>query len=242
MLPLILDSTRRGWTKGAILVSLFLFHTSTWVLCTNNAQADYYHNEVVFDACPQNHPSQIVVGAAMFTMAAMVWMPPLFGIYLSVVLCFYRCNNRKMWQAKWLNKIAKGAVILYATTNFICMWGAWIILVIFFAGASKTGEDWSLGQALAITPWIPVLVEFISILCCKFNTAPLLVYRSHVKVGAEVGHTGRLPIQYTAMRRETVLHQQETDGFWNESATVHYTILENRPESSSFRIQYPLIS
>ncbi|KAK1640058.1 hypothetical protein BDP81DRAFT_157745 [Colletotrichum phormii] len=38
MLPLILDSTRRGWMKGTILVGLFLIHTSAWVLCTNNAQ------------------------------------------------------------------------------------------------------------------------------------------------------------------------------------------------------------
>lgn len=89
ILPIILDSTRRIYMKGAILVGLFLIHTSAWVLCTSNARIDYYHNEFVYDACPQDYPSQISVGAAMFTMAAMVWMPPLFDLYLSVVICFY---------------------------------------------------------------------------------------------------------------------------------------------------------
>lgn len=170
MLPLILNNIRRSWLKGAILIGLFVIHTAAWVLCTNNAQTDYYHNYHVFDLCPQNHPSQAVVSAAMFTMAAMVWMPPLFGLCLSVALCFYRCKSRKMWQAKWIIRVTKGAMVLYAVVNFICMWGAWVILVFFFSGASWKAEDsWSLGQSLALTPWIPLLVEFASILCCELR-------------------------------------------------------------------------
>ncbi|KAH0423064.1 hypothetical protein CcaCcLH18_12435 [Colletotrichum camelliae] len=205
MLPLILNSVRRSWLKGAVLVGLFVIHTAAWVLCTNNAQVDYYHNSNVIGLCPQNHPSQAVVSAAMFTMAAMVWMPPLFGLCLSVVLCFYRCNNRKMWQAKWLKKVAKGAMSLYASFNFVCMWGAWIILVVFFSGASWKPEDaWSLGQALALTPWIPVVVELISILF----------------LGTEAGFVGRLPLEFKVIRSEKVLHRQEGDSFLDE-AEVH---------------------
>lgn len=64
-------------------------------------------------------------------------------------LILYRCNNRKMWQAKWFKEGARGAVILYATFNFICMSGAWLIRVVSFTGASKKAEDgWRLGQAL----------------------------------------------------------------------------------------------
>lgn len=168
MLPLIWISIRRSWLKGTMLVLLFVIHTVAWVLCTNNAQMDYYHNEHVMSLCPKNHPPEPAVGAAMFTMAAMVWMPPLFGICLGLVLCFYRCNNRKMWQAGWLNKVAKGAVILYAGANFICMWGALIVLVVFFSGATSKAEDsWSPGQTLALMPWVPVLVEIVSILLGK---------------------------------------------------------------------------
>ncbi|KAK1675754.1 hypothetical protein BDP55DRAFT_743973 [Colletotrichum godetiae] len=160
-----------------------------WVLCTNNTQVDYYHNEVVYDARPQNHPTQVVIGAAMFTMAAMIWMPPLFGLCLSV--------------AKWLNKVAKTAVTLYAILNFICMWGGWSMLIVFFTGASKDSKDgWSLGQALAITSWMAVLVEFISIIC---------------QVGAEAGYSSRLPVEFQVVRKEVALHQQEADGFLNEA-------------------------
>ncbi|KAI8279184.1 hypothetical protein K4K60_005731 [Colletotrichum sp. SAR11_57] len=205
MLPLILNSVRRSWLKGAVLVGLFVIHTAAWVLCTNSAQVDYYHNSNVIGLCPQNHPSQAVVSAAMFTMAAMVWMPPLFGLCLSVVLCFYRCNNRKMWQANWLKKVAKGAMIMYASFNFICMWGAWIILVAFFSGASWKSEDaWSLGQALALTPWVPVLAELVSILF----------------LGTEVGFVGRLPPEFKVIRSEKALHRQEGDSFLDE-AEVH---------------------
>ncbi|KAK2023280.1 hypothetical protein LX32DRAFT_601088 [Colletotrichum zoysiae] len=167
MLPLTLaPARRRGWPKGAVLAGLFVAHTAAWVLCTDSAQAERFHARL--DLCPRNHPSQAAVSAAMFTMAAMVWMPPLFGLCLSVALCFYRCNNRKMWQAKWLNKVAGWAVVLYAAVNFICMWGAWIVLVGFFNSTPRrAGDVWSLGQALALTPWIPVLLEFAAVLCCK---------------------------------------------------------------------------
>ncbi|KAK1456505.1 hypothetical protein CCUS01_09952, partial [Colletotrichum cuscutae] len=115
---------------------------------TNNAQVDYYHYEVVLGACPKNHPWQISVRAAMFTMPAMVRIPPLFGLCSSFVLCFYR-RNRKAWQVTWLKKVAKGAVISYATFNFICVWGAWLRLVVFSeAPVKKTEDAWSLGQAL----------------------------------------------------------------------------------------------
>ncbi|KAK1725292.1 uncharacterized protein BDZ83DRAFT_777440 [Colletotrichum acutatum] len=111
------------WMKGDILVGLFLIHNSAWVLCTNNAQVDYYHNEVVFDACPQNHPTQISVS----------------------------CNNRKTWQKKWLKKVAQGAVILYATFNSICIWEAWITLAVFFTGASKKTESgWNWARHLPL--------------------------------------------------------------------------------------------
>ncbi|KAK2007099.1 hypothetical protein LZ32DRAFT_622440 [Colletotrichum eremochloae] len=193
MLPLILASARRGWLKGAVLIGLFLAHTAAWILCTNSAQVDH-HGIRAFGLCPQNHPSQAAVEAAMFTMAAMVWMPPLFGICLSVALCFYRCNNRKMWQAKWLNKIAGWLMILYAAANFICMWGSSIVLVVFFNSTPRRAEDaWSLGQALAFTPWIPVLLEFASILC----------------LGTEAGFAGRLPLEFRVVRQEKVLHRQE---------------------------------
>ncbi|KAF6809909.1 hypothetical protein CSOJ01_06618 [Colletotrichum sojae] len=114
MPPLILTSDRRSWLKYPVLGILFVVQTTAWVLCINNAQMDYYHNELAIDLCPKNHPPDPAVGAAMFTMAAMICIPPLFGICLSLVLCFYRCNNRKMWQAEWLNKVAKGAMVLYA--------------------------------------------------------------------------------------------------------------------------------
>ncbi|KAI3542153.1 hypothetical protein CSPX01_07145 [Colletotrichum filicis] len=100
-------------------------------VCANNAQVDYYHYEVVLDASQKNHPWQTSVRAAMFTMAAMVRIPPLFGLCLSFVLCFYR-RNRKAWQVTWLKKVAKRAVISYATFNFICVWGAWLRLVVFW--------------------------------------------------------------------------------------------------------------
>ncbi|CCF35365.1 hypothetical protein CH063_07169 [Colletotrichum higginsianum] len=207
MLPLVLASGRRSLLKGAILVSLFVVHTGAWVLCTNGAQDNYYHNETPMQLCPQNHPPQAVVSAAMFTMAAMVWMPPLFGICLSVVLCFYRCNSRVMWQAKWLDKVAQGAVVLYAAANFICMWGAWTALVVFIKGAPRRAEDvWNLGQALALTPWIPVLVEFASILCGK----------SYIP-GTEAGLAGRLPLGFDVVRQEKVLHQQEDTAFLDDS-------------------------
>ncbi|KAF9875933.1 hypothetical protein CkaCkLH20_06379 [Colletotrichum karsti] len=201
MLPLILNSVRRSWLKGAVLIGLFIIHTAAWVLCTNNAQEDYYYNERVINLCPQNHPPEAAVSAAMFTMAAMVWMPPLFGLCLSVVLCFYRCNNRKMWQAKWLNMVAKGAMILFAGANFICMWGAWIILVIYFSRAHwKTEDTWSLGQSLALTPWIPVLVELASILT----------------FGTEGGFVGRLPVEFRVVRNEKALHRRERDSLVDE--------------------------
>ncbi|OHW96059.1 hypothetical protein CSPAE12_05209 [Colletotrichum incanum] len=202
MLPLIFTSVRRSWLKGAVLIALFVIHTAAWVLCTNNAQVDYYHNERVSELCPQNHPSQAGVSAVMFTMAAMVWMPPLFGICLSVVLCFYRCNNRKMWQANWLVKVAKWATVLYAVANFICMWGAWVILVGFFNSAPRRAEDtWSLGQTLALTPWIPVLLEFASILY----------------FGTEAGFAGRLPFEFKVVQQERVLHQQEGAAFLGDA-------------------------
>ncbi|GKT49612.1 uncharacterized protein ColSpa_09793 [Colletotrichum spaethianum] len=202
MLPLVLTSVRRSWLKGAVLICLFVIHTAAWVLCTNNAQEDYYQNERVFDLCPENHPPQGVVSAAMFTMAAMVWMPPLFGICLSVVLCFYRCNNRKMWRANWLNKVANWAMVLYAAANFICTWGAWVILLGFFSSAPRRAEEtWSLGQALALTPWIPVLVELVTILC----------------LGTEAGFAGRLPLEFQVVRQEKLLHQQEGAAFLDDA-------------------------
>ncbi|EFQ34667.1 uncharacterized protein GLRG_09811, partial [Colletotrichum graminicola M1.001] len=141
MLPLILAYARRGWLKGAVLVALFVVHTAAWIMCLDSAQVEYLDDIRVFDLCRQNHPPQVAVEAAMFTMAAMVWMPPLFGLCLSVALCFYRCNNRKMWQAKWLNKVAGWAMLLYAAANFICMWGAWIVLVVFFDRTPRRAED-----------------------------------------------------------------------------------------------------
>ncbi|OLN95964.1 hypothetical protein CCHL11_07118 [Colletotrichum chlorophyti] len=198
MLPLILNSFRRGWSKGAILICLFVIHTVAWVLCTNSAQDEYYHNESVIEICPQNHPSLAAVQAAMFTLAAMIWMPPLFGLCLSFVLCFFRCNNRRMWQAAWLKKVANVATVLYAAANFICMWGVLIFLAVFFSGASWGTEDvWNLGQALTLTPWIPVLVEIASVL----------------RFGSETGFVGRLPREYRVVRKEKVLHQQEGDAF-----------------------------
>ncbi|KXH46760.1 hypothetical protein CSIM01_06825 [Colletotrichum simmondsii] len=177
MLPLILDSTCRSWMKDAILVGVFLIHTSAWVLCTINAHVDYYHNEVVFDSCPKNHPWHIPVGAAMLTMPAMVWISPLFGLCLSVVLCLYRCNNRKMWQAKWPKEGAKGAVISYATFNFICMWGAWLtITCCLLYWRFQEDRRWlEPGPGTAITAWIPILVESISILCpARYFVASIL--------------------------------------------------------------------
>ncbi|KAK1580759.1 uncharacterized protein LY79DRAFT_671637 [Colletotrichum navitas] len=182
MLPLILASARRGWLKGAVLVALFVIHTAAWVLCMNSTQA--------------------AVEAAMFTMAATVWMPPLFGLCLSVALCFYRCNNRKMWQVKWLNKVAGWAMVLYAAANFICMWGAWIVLVVFFNSTPPRAEDvWSLGQALALTPWIPVILEFASVLF----------------LGAEAGFAGRLPLEFRVVRQEKALRQQEDAAFLDDA-------------------------
>ncbi|KAK2048058.1 hypothetical protein LZ31DRAFT_92596 [Colletotrichum somersetense] len=186
--------------EGRLLVGLFVAHTAAWVLCTDSAQVERFHDRL--DLCPQNHPSQVAVSAAMFTMAAVVWMPPLFGLCLSVALCFYRCNNRKMWQAKWLNKVAGWAVVLYAAVNFICMWGAWIALVGFFNSTPRRAEDvWSLGQALALTPWLPVLLEFASVLC----------------LGAEAGFAGRLPIDFRVVRQEKVLDQQEGAAFLDDA-------------------------
>ncbi|KAF6843873.1 hypothetical protein CMUS01_01630 [Colletotrichum musicola] len=202
MLPLILASDRRSWLKGSVLGLLFVVQTTAWVLCIiNNAQMDYYHNERAIDLCPKNHPPEAAVGAAMFTMAAMIWMPPLFGICLSLILCFYRCNNRKMWQAEGLNKVAKGAMVLYAGANFICMWGAWIFLVVFFNGAtSQTDNTWNLGQALALTPWITVLVEIGSILF----------------FGTEATFVGRLSFEFKVIRKERALHHRERDAILDE--------------------------
>ncbi|KAJ0158608.1 hypothetical protein CTA2_11232, partial [Colletotrichum tanaceti] len=207
MLPLVLTPDRRSLLKGAILVALFVIHTAAWVLCANGAQEDDYHNEILMYLCPRNHPPQAVVLAAMFTMAAMVWMPPLFGVCLGVVLCFYRCNSRIMWQAKWLDRVTQGAVVLYAAANFVCMWGAWIALVVFIKGAPRRAEDvWNLGQALALTPWMPVLVEMASILCGKSHTP-----------GTEAGVAGRLPRGFEVVRQEKVLHQQEDTALLDDS-------------------------
>nr|XP_036586184.1 uncharacterized protein CTRU02_03569 [Colletotrichum truncatum]KAF6796591.1 hypothetical protein CTRU02_03569 [Colletotrichum truncatum] len=204
MVPLILDFSRRNWLKGAILVGLFIIHTAAWVLCTNNAQVDYDHNQDILSTCPQNRPPQGAVSGIMFIMAAMIWIPPLFGLCLAVVLCFYRGKSRKMWQAKWLRKVSKGAMVMYAGANFICMWGALVVLLIFFIGASwEPGVSWSLGQGLALTPWISVLVEFASILFS--NT--------------ESGLSGRLPLDFKVVRNEKALYCQERDGFLNEINT-----------------------
>ncbi|KAK2000304.1 hypothetical protein LX36DRAFT_679736 [Colletotrichum falcatum] len=141
MLPLVLAPARRGWLKGAVLLGLFVAHTAAWGLCLNSGQVERLDDRRVFELCPQNHPSQATVEAAMFTMAAMVWMPPLFGICLGVALCFCRGNHRKMWQSEWLSKVAGWAVVLYAAANFICMWGAWVVLVVFFSRAPRRAED-----------------------------------------------------------------------------------------------------
>ncbi|TDZ44953.1 hypothetical protein CTRI78_v009179 [Colletotrichum trifolii] len=202
MLPLVLDSFRRIWLKGAVLIGLFVIHTAAWVLCTNSAQEDFVRNSAAIDLCPRNHPAEPVIQAAMFTMAAMIWMPPLFGLCLGLVLCFYRCNNRKMWQAGWLRKVSGGAVVLYAVFNFVCMWGAFVILVVFFGGSTlDVGHVWSLGQSLALTPWLPVLMEVASILF----------------FGTENGFVGRLPLEFRVVRKEEALDRQERDGFLDET-------------------------
>ncbi|KAK1449006.1 hypothetical protein CMEL01_08321 [Colletotrichum melonis] len=191
MLPLILDST----------------------LCANNAQVDYYHYEVVLDACPKNHPWQISVRAAMFTMAAMVRIPPLFGLCSSFVT--------------WLKKVAKGAVISYATFNFICVWGAWLRLVVFLeAPVKKTEDAWSLGQALSSPlghrSW--------------WSSYPSYV----VKVGDEVGHASRFPIGFKEENVFSTSKKQMVS--LAKQATAQQMTSETWPSGQFFRGQYaPII-
>jgi hypothetical protein len=180
LLPVITGTGRRKWLQTAVLVTLFIITVAAFVVCVNNAQTEDAEIRLQRELCPGNYLSGTVVAVGMFPVVGMMWIPPLFGLCLSCVLCLYRCNRSKMWQANGLQKVVKAAALLYSVVSFIMMWALLVLLLLFYSNTKKAGlpsdrNDWSFGQFLVLTTcWGPLLVEFACILICEsLGNSPL---------------------------------------------------------------------
>lgn len=162
-LPLVVPAASRGWLKGSVYAVLFVLSTAAWAISFSQAEQTFMEEAAqTREICPYLLPHLEAIQAAVFTVAGMVWMPPLFGICLLVVLCFYRCGSGAMWQATWVKVISKLASAFYGTVNLISLWGTWIMLLIYTRRIPEGKQDaWGLEQVLASAVWAPVLVMLV---------------------------------------------------------------------------------
>jgi hypothetical protein len=68
-------------------------------------------------------------------------------------------------------------------------------------GHNDPALEWSFGQLLALATWIPVSVEWVYILICKFATY-ILAYKAEAKtiaVGLKRGLEGHVPQGYAVI-------------------------------------------
>lgn len=69
------------------------------------------------------------------------------------------------------------------------------------AGEENQNSDWTFGQVLAVATWIPVAVEFLTVLKCKFTYLALrwVSLLTHVLDGPEQGLSKKLSPRFTVV-------------------------------------------
>ncbi|KAH6681178.1 hypothetical protein F5X68DRAFT_263517 [Plectosphaerella plurivora] len=158
--PLVLPTTQEKWFKGAVYTILFVLSTAGWAISVTDSEEMYKDSTEEFaQICPYLFPHTGALQAAVFTTAGMVWMPPLFGICILVALCGFRCNGRRMWQATWVNTVAKLAAALYGVVNLLALWGIMGTLASYVnrVPMSQRKSVWGLEQTLLVAVWAPVV-------------------------------------------------------------------------------------
>jgi hypothetical protein len=173
-LPLVIPTTQEKWFKGAVFASLFVLSTAGWAVSVSQSEEMFSDETDEFARiCPYLLPHTGALQAAVFTTAGMVWMPPLFGICVLVLLCFFRCNSRRMWQATWVNTVARLAAALYGVVNLISLWG---IIGTLAAYVNRVPEGqkkliWGVEQTLLIAVWAPPIAVLLQRFFCELTLA-----------------------------------------------------------------------
>ena len=107
----------------------------------------------------------------------LLFIPFLLTLILGPISLILRWRAKRVSKGhkrrRTLSRIRRAIYRLIFVASFCMMWSSLFLLfilrteIIKDAGGDTSEMEWSFGQLLALATWVPLLVEFIYVLCCK---------------------------------------------------------------------------